>query len=86
MKIYEVRDISDEETYWTKIIFDNLEDAKKCINERIQEICEESIENSDFGKAAVYEWEVGFWTPPKRVYEKDHQRKYDPETGEALKP
>ena len=76
IKIYEVRDISCDETYYTKGYFETLEEAIKHVDEDFKDklggICEFSDE---YRIAVVIEIEVGKWDNEtgfnKEVYRKE---------------
>ena len=66
-KIYEVRDETDEDIYYSLGLFEMLEDAKQAILE-IPSDCRISNTDDDYEKIRIYERKLGWGCSEKLVF------------------
>jgi len=59
MKIYELRDITDDETYYTKGFFQEKETA--FLEAKSDDAYQLSDDHDEYVRLAVYEWELDNW-------------------------
>lgn len=76
MKIYEIRDISSDEQYFSKGFFATLDEAKKHVDEDtdLEGICDFEDE---FRIAGVFEHELGKWDHEEGFNKKVYDRSVD---------
>lgn len=76
MKIWEVRDVSSDESFYPKAYFGTLEEAMKAVDEDedLSGICEFEDE---LRKAAVIEHELGKWDHEAGFDKTVYERTYD---------
>jgi hypothetical protein len=82
VKIYEIRDITDEETYYTKKLCATADEAIADLKAEAQDISD-CPENGDYVIGAVYEHELGKWSHEegfsKKIFEMQFENKYNEE-------
>ena len=87
MKIYEIRDITDEEVYHTKKYCQTAEEAISELR-RVQQDISDSPEDGDCVIGGVYEHEVGVWNHVKgfdrKIFEAIYSNTYIEEKDEYI--
>lgn len=82
MKIYEIRDISNDEVYHTKKYCGTAEEAIAELKSIAEDISDEP-KDQECVMGAVYEHELGVWDHEKgfgrRIFEIHHRSEYDEE-------
>jgi len=82
-KIYEIRDISDEESYFSKTYFADFETARSMLMETGEDISYDASAN-DRVVGAIYEHTLGKWENERKVFELTCAKEYDEEKDEYL--
>ena len=85
MKIYEIRDITDDEAYYTKKYCLTAEEAITELK-KVKEDISESPEDGDCVIGAVFSHEIGVWDNQKgfsiKIFEMVFTNKYDDDKDE----
>lgn len=81
VKIYEVRDCTDDEVYFSEASYDTLDNAINSIKEKPRAHCSDHSIDNDFSHAVlrVYEITLCFFKKPKLVYEVEYERIFEDE-------